>query len=81
MSQLCFECLLCVPGMDIMVGDGAPLGSETLTEDWGDRDAQILDMTVTGFLAVAGDMGPLGFHFLTAMMILIKSPFPGLLRG
>ena len=42
MSQLCFECLLCVPGMDIMVGDGAPLGSETLTEDWDDRDAQIL---------------------------------------
>ena len=64
-----------------MVEDGAPFGSETLTEDWDDRDAQILDTTVTGFLAVAGDTGPVGFHFLTAMMILIKSPVPGLLRG
>ena len=68
MSQLSFECLPCVSGMDITVGHGVPLKSETLIEDWNDRDAQILDTTVTGFLAVAADMAPLGFHFLTAIM-------------
>ena len=67
--------------MDLMVGDGVPLEFQTLTEDWDDRDAQILDTAVTVFLAVPGETTALGFHFLTAMMILIKYPFPGLLRG
>lgn len=65
----------------IVVGDGVPLEFQTLIEDWDDRDAQILDTTVTGFLSVPGDTTALGFRFLTAMMILIKYPFPGLLRG